>query len=462
MCTSEFLRHLDNKIHPQPGEIWEIKRNPEIPIEFNVFDTDKLYSDVAQRYLAGDYPQKYVMIVTEPESISSSFVEVGTWQIIDVMVLSEETNFVSDIDLLIPTKISGFERDLLAETWLVESMLVCNLLQPTGKRLARQIYDILLNVHDNFHGLCNEFPTPSEIQSLGMKSQKNNALESRNINIFHHRETAWSDILTVPIALSRQYLHVKLTEDILDETARLSQDLEKIELPENQLLETVSSSISQARVVLSRWLENIIDAEWKIVTEIPQFAVATRSLNHQHQIPSIGEIPTLIQQLSFASEEYQRRRIAKRLSEIAAGNNDAIQALVNLLQTTQDDETLWTAVESLWQIDPGHRAAGVRRVKLVDLGIQLAGEGVALAVALVSKVNQRVGVLIQVYPTGRETYLPPELQLMLLDTSGNVLRTVKARLADIYVQLKFSGEIGEQFSIRIALGEAQITENFII
>lgn len=32
-------------------------------------------------------------------------------------------------------------------------------------------------------------------------------------------------------------------------------------------------------------------------------------------------------------------------------------ALINLLQTTQNDETLWTAVESRWQIDPGNPAA---------------------------------------------------------------------------------------------------------
>jgi Protein of unknown function (DUF1822) len=199
-----------------------------------------------------------------------------------------------------------------------------------------------------------------------------------------------------------------------------------------------------------------------VVTEIPQFTVATRSLNHHSEIASVDEILTLVRQLSVEHQEHERRRIAKRLGKIAVGNNTAIQALVSLLQTTQDDETLWTAVESLWQIDPGHVAAGVRRVKLIDLGMQIAGEGVALAVALVSKMNGIVGVLLQVYPTGRETYLPPELKLILLDGSENILWTVKARLADTYIQLKFSGEIGEQFSVRIALGEAEITENFII
>jgi Protein of unknown function (DUF1822) len=458
MCTdSEPWRQLCQPIQPQPGEIWEIKRNPQIPIEFAMTEYIELYTDVARRYLAGDYPQKYVMIITEPEPISSLSAE----EIIDVMVLSE-TNFVSNIDLLIPSAISGIGLDLLAETWLVKSMLVCNLLQPTGKRLSRQIYDILLQVHDNFYGLCNQLPMQLEIEKLGIKIIPPNAIENQSINSFHDRETAWSDILTIPVAVYRNYLRsLELAENILDEVTRLSQDLEKIELSENQFLETVSSS-RQTRIVLSRWLENIVDIGWEVVAQIPQFSTATRSLNHHYEICSIDEILTLVQQLSLEYQENERRRIAKRLGKIAIGNNDAIQALVNLLRTTQDDETLWTAVESLWQIDPGHAVAGVRRVKLIDLGMQIAGEGVALAVALVSKMNGHVGVLLQVYPTGRETYLPPELQLMLLDGSGNTLRIVKARLADIYVQLKFSGEIGEQFSVRVALGEAEITENFII
>jgi hypothetical protein len=132
------------------------------------------------------------------------------------------------------------------------------------------------------------------------------------------------------------------------------------------------------------------------------------------------------------------------------------------LRTTQNDETLWTTVESLRQIDPENPAVGIRRVKQIDLGMQVKGVAVALAVSLVEKNNRRVSVLLQVYPTADSTYLPPNLKLMLLDERGNLLREVTSRDADIYIQLKLNGTQGEEFSVRVALGEVGITEDFTI
>ena len=107
------------------------------------------------------------------------------------------------------------------------------------------------------------------------------------------------------------------------------------------------------------------------------------------------------------------------------------------------------------------KAAGVRRVKLVDFGMQVAGEAVALAVAIVPRAVA-MAVLLQVYPTGNTAYLPEDLQLILLDESGQVLRQVTARPADIYIQLKLNGTPGERFSVRVALGESGLTENFVM
>jgi len=123
---------------------------------------------------------------------------------------------------------------------------------------------------------------------------------------------------------------------------------------------------------------------------------------------------------------------------------------------------VWTGVESLWQIDPHNPAAGTRRVKLIDWGMQVGGNAIALSVALIQKVNDQVGILLRVYPTGDAAYLPPELKLLLLDESGQILREVTARQADIYIQLKLNGQPGEQFSVCVALGEGSIKEDFVI
>lgn len=104
----------------------------------------------------------------------------------------------------------------------------------------------------------------------------------------------------------------------------------------------------------------------------------------------------------------------------------------------------------------------IRRAKLIDLGMRLAGHSVALVVELSSEPQNRTDVLLQVHPTGSQIYLPPILQLIVLDESGAVFLEAKSRQADNYIQLQFSGMTGERFRVKLALGEVSITENFVI
>lgn len=125
-------------LQPLPGEIWQINTSSIPPCHYQA--------------------PKYVMIVTEPEEI--------VLPIVSVMLLSEETNFLSQVDILIPSNISGLEKDLLAETWLIFPMFLCDLLYPTGARLSYQIYETLLNIGDSHHNLAQP-PTQHHIQKVG-------------------------------------------------------------------------------------------------------------------------------------------------------------------------------------------------------------------------------------------------------------------------------------------------------
>lgn len=424
--------------------------------------------------MSGNSPPRYVMIVREPEPAVE---QDEDWQIISVMLLSMQTEFLSNVDLVIPANISGIGQDLLAQTWHVLPMLARNLSHLVGQRLSRKVYDVLLNVGDYHHRLVDEAPSMQEIQSSGLKVGAVLA-QQPEIQAFHRQEEAWSDILRVPLAAYHTYLKtMRLTDAILNEALQLEQFSEvpvealaqsKPEPDDRTVTVVASSAPPKTRVLLSQWFQNIFNANWLTIedfwgTQVTSLALGSRSGDLYNEINSdyLDEISALINQ-SYEQDKYKRRQSAKRLGEIGTGNSNAIQALINLLRTSQDDETLWTAVESLLQIDPGNPAAGVSRVRLIDLGMQLAGYTVALAVALIKKVDQQVGILLRVYPTGNEAYLPTNLKLILLDESEQMLREVTARRADIYIQIKLSGQSGEQFTVRLALGNASITEDFMI
>ncbi len=438
-------------IAPQPGEIWQVGQTLHSPLQFSPQEQQRLYSEPARCFLAGHGLPRYVMIVTVAERLKWE-----EWPAVSVMVLSLELEFISDVDILIPASLSGLAQDVLAETWHLQDMLVANLAHPAGQRLSRSVYDQLLNRGDFYHQLGSVSPQrpdrqASDRQASDLQVGDRRAQQDLTIQVFHRRESAWSDVLTVPVAACQAYFQgIQTTERILQAAIALEREF----MP------------NPMRTRLSQWFQGCVETGWQVFSEVwptPPIAIAVRSPESSEDAPANpNEISTLIHQLQATSDEHQRRRIAERLGNAATGNPEAVQALVSLLQSTQDDETLWMAVESLWRLDPGNPAAGVRQVKLIDLGMQVAGQAIALAVALVQKANQTVGVLLQVYPATGTAFLPPHLKLVLLDGSSQVLREVVARQADVYIQLKFSGAPGEEFSVRIELGTASITEDFAL
>jgi hypothetical protein len=106
--------------------------------------------------------------------------------------------------------------------------------------------------------------------------------------------------------------------------------------------------------------------------------------------------------------------------------------------------------------------ANIRRAKLIDLGVQIASHPIALIVEVTPESEQRKNIRLQVHPSGNQLFLPPLLQLIVLDETGLIFLEAQARSADNYIQLQFRGLPGEKFSVKVALGEASISENFVI
>ncbi|AFY58585.1 Protein of unknown function (DUF1822) [Rivularia sp. PCC 7116] len=105
----------------------------------------------------------------------------------------------------------------------------------------------------------------------------------------------------------------------------------------------------------------------------------------------------------------------------------------------------------------------VKGAKLIDLGMQLESNSVALLIGLSPQIDNKVGIRVQLYPASGETYLPDSVQLTLLSESGTTLQSVKSRSYDNYIQLKrFKLPLGKYFSIQVARKDVKIKENFIL
>lgn len=158
-----------------------------------------------------------------------------------------------------------------------------------------------------------------------------------------------------------------------------------------------------------------------------------------------------------------------------------VDALVNLSQWFVGKfETGWQTVEALWnslEAKPAYgfrslvstpdkisdqQEAVTRRAKLIDLGIKIVDQPVMLIVEIAPEANGQTSVRLQLHSTGNQIYLPPGVQLKVLDTTKALFLEAQARSADNYLQLQFRGETQEEFSVQVAFNDMSITENFVI
>lgn len=101
----------------------------------------------------------------------------------------------------------------------------------------------------------------------------------------------------------------------------------------------------------------------------------------------------------------------------------------------------------------------VQRAKLIYL--ERVEKQVVLSVALKFTTSSERQILVRLYSANDKILLPEELQLIALDQAGKAVMHAEARSTKSII-LKFTGEAGEKFGIKVALGDVSITENFLI
>ncbi|PSB01103.1 DUF1822 family protein [Merismopedia glauca] len=138
---------------------------------------------------------------------------------------------------------------------------------------------------------------------------------------------------------------------------------------------------------------------------------------------------------------------------------------VNLQQWLQGVfEAGWKPPEEL--INPqlllGFRPIEVKRGKIIDILINSGNQKIVLIVKISQISEAEIGILAQIYPDDNSTYLPPHLQLIILDENGEVFQEIIARSQDKLIQYEFEGNLGEEFAIKVALEDTSVIEKFII
>lgn len=181
----------------------------------------------------------------------------------------------------------------------------------------------------------------------------------------------------------------------------------------------------------------------------------------------------------IANDMYRQKLYQRRIESVAMAET-AHHTSINLAHWFGSVfEAGWQSLESLLKDNSGNlayeirfrqgsnlrevRQVAVEGVKLIDLGVQLGNQSVALLVGLTQEIDNKVGVRVQLYPAGGQAYLPHKIELALLAPSGEAVQESQARIQDNMIQLKrFTCPVGTSFSVKVALDRFSITEDFQI
>ncbi len=148
------------------------------------------------------------------------------------------------------------------------------------------------------------------------------------------------------------------------------------------------------------------------------------------------------------------------LAAITSTADTTIASLSRWLQGVVDEG--WQTLDQVFGQSPmpslAFRAVpsgAIARAVSLDLGMHLAGHGLGLVVTCEAN-NHEMDILVQVHPLREQTTLPPGLTLIVSETNGDAVLTATARQADNYIQLPFSGAVGERFNIQVVLGDHHV------
>ncbi len=100
--------------------------------------------------------------------------------------------------------------------------------------------------------------------------------------------------------------------------------------------------------------------------------------------------------------------------------------------------------------------------KIINWGSGATHQATVLVVKVTVKFEEEIDICVRLYPVDEILYLPVGLQVQILDESGNYCMEAEARETDDWIQLEFSCQPQEQFTVEMNLGEQVIRENFVV
>ncbi len=208
-------------------------------------------------------------------------------------------------------------------------------------------------------------------------------------------------------------------------------------------------SLGKSAVSLNQWLVNSFNSEWQDVEAILTPTPKPKNLKS----PPTSTVVN----------------VGNWFKNIFSNGWQTLEARLNTPQPSRQfrgsikaPSPLNSTFRKAAQINPQFLPkADVKRAKLIDLGVQLDDRAATLLVGVTHESEQRISIIVQLHPASGDRYLYPQMKLILLSETEEILQEVVSRGQDLYIQLRlFYVSPVTIFKIQVALDDVCVCESF--
>lgn len=179
------------------------------------------------------------------------------------------------------------------------------------------------------------------------------------------------------------------------------------------------------------------------------------------QLRSLSELPTYLHSLTSRQDPLQG---VTRLSQWLDGLIEAGWRSLDDLLGLQPLAVQWRSATP--EAEETSDTSAIARGKLLSFS-DLPDEQVALILEITpeadsSEADSSHTVTVHVCPTADHPHLPATLRVMILDNEGSIIMQSDARADNRLIELEFSGDVGDAFSVKVELADQNKVESFVI
>jgi hypothetical protein len=237
--------------------------------------------------------------------------------------------------------------------------------------------------------------------------------------------------------------------------------------------EETRNSLFNARqpINLSQWLNQQLDLAltkgWQNAKDLIE-ELFTPDLSLQPVFSARRQPISLSQALDIIKQNNDTEAVNNILTIIPSfvtddrAKEEVINALVNLIETSDNEEIRWNGALSLEKLSSDHWLSPCWQSKTINLPTKSESYQVGLLIGILPKSAHQLSLFVRIYDLEKNSFLPDNLKLQIIDENNNIYQEITSTQYDSIIQYKFWGNQREKFKLKVSIDNIYAVENFIV